>query len=346
MKQSHALPTVSVVMATYNSTRTLHEVLKSIRAQDYPKDRIEICIADGGSQDATREIAKSFGAYVYRVNAKKQNAEYNKAVALSHATHEIIAMIDHDNILPHKGWLRAMVQPFMDRDDVVGVETLRYQYDPNAALLDRYFALFGSGDPVVWYLGKTDRLSYMFDSYNLRGKVLKTSPYTVVRFREDTMPTIGANGFLVRRTQLFEHADIRPGWFFDMDVNIDLVRAGFDTYAFVDEGILHKTGYGSLWYYFKRRILFLSQYHVTNAQEDAKRRRFTMVSPRDMLRLAFSTLAILTLVIPLYESIRGYRKIRDYAWFLHPFMGYGFVFIYAWVIIRHTLRRYAHTHVE
>ncbi len=337
MTRRNNLPTISVVTATRNSMRTIEQCLQSIRSQEYPKEKIEIIVADGGSTDGTIEVAKKYGARIYPVDPSKQNAEYNKSVGVSKASHEVIAMIDHDNVLPHRGWLKRMVRPFMEKSHVVGVETLRYQYEPKGAILDRYFALFGGGDPLVWYLGKTDRLSYMFDSYNLSGTIIQRKPYYIVRFSEKNMPTIGANGFLVRRQILKKYADIVPGRYFDMDVNIDLIRRGFDTFAFVDDGIIHKTGYGSIWYYLKRRALFMNQYHVGRSSEH---RRFHMVSKHNAWRLVFATLAIVTLVLPFIDSIRGWRKVRDNAWFLHPFLALGFVCIYVWVIMRHYISSY------
>lgn len=329
----HSLPSISVITATRNSIRTIEDTLKSIRSQEYPQQRIEIIVADGGSTDGTLDIAKKYRARIYRIDPKQQNAEYNKSVGISHAKSEILAMIDHDNVLPHSQWLKHMVRPFIERPDVVGAETMRYHYDPKGELLDRYFALFGCGDPIVWYLGKSDRLSYLSDAAK--------APYTVIRFSEKTMPTIGANGFLVRRGALLRYAKTKPGMYYDMDVNIDLIRAGFSTYAFVNDGIIHKTGYGNIWSYFKRRMLFMSQYHMGQGN-----RRFHMVSKSNAWRLGFSVLASVSVVIPLYESIRGWRKIRDNAWFLHPLMALGFVSIYAWVIMKHYVSAYAHTLLE
>lgn len=274
-----SLPTISVIIACFNSQRTIEKTLASIATQTYPKKHIEIIIADGGSTDRTRSIAKQYGAKWISIDTQYQNAEYNKAVGISKATGEIIAMIDHDNVLPHPRWFERMVQPFIDDMSIVGVETLRYMYDPEAPLLDRYFALFGSGDPIVWYLGKADRLSYIYDRYCLAGTIVKNEPYTVVQFTEKNMPTIGANGFLVRRAVLMKYAHITPGDYFDMDVNIDLIRSGYDRYAFVNEGIIHNTGYGSVWYYFKRRMLFMNQYHIHNAPASIGR-RFHMIIAR------------------------------------------------------------------
>jgi glycosyltransferase involved in cell wall biosynthesis len=323
------VPTISVVTATKNSIRTIRASLSSIREQEYPQDKIEIIVADGGSTDGTLDVARMYKARIYRIDPKKQNAEYNKSIGVANASNEIIAMIDHDNILPHRRWMKNMVRPFMEQPDVVGVETLRYHYEPKGELLDRYFALFGCGDPIVWYLGKSDRLSYMFE--------MEKKPYSIVTFTEKNMPTIGANGFLVRRGILTTYAQTKPGRYFDMDVNIDLIRNGFDTFAFVHDGIIHKTGYGNIWSYFARRMLFMGEYRVGRTN-----RRFQMVSKANIWRLIWAVVASISIVIPLYDGVRGWRKIHDRAWFLHPLMALGFVLVYSWVIMKHYLSSYAH----
>ncbi|MEK7587766.1 MAG: glycosyltransferase family 2 protein, partial [Patescibacteria group bacterium] len=196
------LPTISVVIATHNSSRTIGRCLQSIRSQRYPQDRIEIIIADGASTDTTRDIVSAYNVNWFAVDPTKQSAEYNKATGISHAKNEILAMIDHDNVLPHPNWFTNMTVPFLEDKRIVGVETLRYHYDPTTSLLDRYFALFGAGDPLVWYLGKADRLSYIYEAYIASGMVKDCEGYYTVRFKPEPMTTIGANGFLVRRAIL------------------------------------------------------------------------------------------------------------------------------------------------
>lgn len=331
-------PTISVVIATHNSSRTIRRCLQSIRIQQYPQERIEIIIADGASTDQTREISSGYNVRWVAVDPSKQSAEYNKATGVSHAKNEILAMIDHDNILPHDLWLQNMVQPFLEQKDVVGVETLRYHYDPTTSLLDRYFALFGAGDPLVWYMGKADRLSYIYDIYNASGPVKDCGGYYTVQFTPKTMTTIGANGFLVRRKTLMENAQTAPGMYFDMDVNMDLIKKGFDTYAFVKDSILHLTGYGNIWNFLRRRVLFLSQYRFgKNAENQKNVRRFGAISGVGVIRLIWAIIVSSTGIIPLYDSIRGSRKIRDHAWFIHPFLCLCFVLIYGWVTIKHII---------
>jgi succinoglycan biosynthesis protein ExoA len=57
-----ALPFVSVVIPVFNEERYIRACLESVLDQDYPQDRYEVIIADGGSTDDTRAIVESFAA--------------------------------------------------------------------------------------------------------------------------------------------------------------------------------------------------------------------------------------------------------------------------------------------
>lgn len=50
-------PTVSVVVPVRNEERYIEACLRSLLAQDYPADRLEILVVDGRSTDRTRELA-------------------------------------------------------------------------------------------------------------------------------------------------------------------------------------------------------------------------------------------------------------------------------------------------
>lgn len=337
-----ALPTVSVLVATYNSGHTIDECLSSVRAQRYPQSKIEIIIGDGGSIDGTIDIARKHKARIERISGSVQNAEYNRAVAAHRAKGDLLLILDHDNILPHPDWLLGMVEPILRHDDVVGVETLRYHYDPGASLLDRYFALFGAGDPLAFYLGKADRMPYLADGYTLSGQALDRGKYYLVTFRPDRIPTIGSNGFLVRRKLLFAQADVRLSRFFHIDVNVDLIRKGFSTYAFVKDTVMHKTSYNSISHFLYRRVLFVEQYHLGGQGLAMKQaRRYSVYEPRDSFRLAYYILISLTFVVPLIDSLRGFLRIRDRAWFLHPILCFSLVFLYSWAVMKHQVYTYA-----
>jgi succinoglycan biosynthesis protein ExoA len=50
------VPFLSIVMPSFNEEAYIETCIRSIFAQDYPRDRIEILVADGMSTDRTREI--------------------------------------------------------------------------------------------------------------------------------------------------------------------------------------------------------------------------------------------------------------------------------------------------
>jgi glycosyltransferase involved in cell wall biosynthesis len=53
-------PFVSFIIPTYNSEKYLPLCLESIKKQDYPQDRYETFVIDGGSTDGTLSIAKKY----------------------------------------------------------------------------------------------------------------------------------------------------------------------------------------------------------------------------------------------------------------------------------------------
>ncbi|HEY8672825.1 MAG TPA: glycosyltransferase family 2 protein [Candidatus Dormibacteraeota bacterium] len=53
------LPFVSVVIPVFNEERYIAACVRSVLEQDYPRDRYEVIVADGGSTDRTRDIVEA-----------------------------------------------------------------------------------------------------------------------------------------------------------------------------------------------------------------------------------------------------------------------------------------------
>jgi len=53
-------PLISIILTTYNSSRTIRKVLKSIIDQNFPLKAVELIIVDGGSRDDTIDVLKDF----------------------------------------------------------------------------------------------------------------------------------------------------------------------------------------------------------------------------------------------------------------------------------------------
>lgn len=330
------LPSLSVIITTLNCDSVISGCLSRIIGQDYPKDLIETLVMDGGSSDRTKDIARGFGARVIEAGYR-DNAESRKYLALKMAHNEILLYIDADNYILESDWLKKMVKPFIEDQEIIATYTLRYAYVRNETLMNRYYALFGVGDPVAFYLKKADRLPWFTDRWTLSGEVIEErETYYKVRFTPESLPTVGCNGFFISKA-ILEKVASSPEDFFHTDVNYDLVKIGYDKYGVVKSTILHKIG-DSFIESLKRRVHYMRIHHC----KLGKRRRYKLFDwqkNRDRLNLLKFILYTLTFLKPLYDALRGYVKVKDRAWLLHPFVCFIFLFAYTYGIVSSPCRK-------
>jgi glycosyltransferase involved in cell wall biosynthesis len=88
-------PLVSVIVPTYNSAKTLHRCLASIRQQTYPT--IEVVLVDGGSNDGTVSVAAPFNARVCICPGMGMAAATNYGIKHSHGRY--VYRVDSDVVL-------------------------------------------------------------------------------------------------------------------------------------------------------------------------------------------------------------------------------------------------------
>jgi len=326
------LPSISVCIATYNSEKTLDKCLKSLRNQNYPQEKIEIILGDGGSTDSTYQIARKYKAKIVRIPPEKQHAEYNRGVAFNKAKGELALIVDHDNFLPDKNWLKRMVGPFLKHKDLVASSTCYYHYNRSFDLMDRYFALFGTSEPLPFFLHKADRMPQYSKKWSLLGEATDLGYYFLVEFEKDPrkFPSIGSNGCLMRRKLVLENAKADPDNHYPIDVLYDVVEKGYNKFAFVKTSIIHLTHSRGLIEFLRRRKKFVEQYHF---QEHSKRRWSVVMRGDEILVLLF-VIYSLTLIGPTLTSLKGFLRIKDPAWFLHPLMCLGTTIIYGYVVLK------------
>jgi len=320
------MKSVSVIMATLNSETTLERCLKSIREQNYDQKKNEIVIADGGSKDKTLAIAEKYKAIVIHENTG--SPESAKSLAFKKSKGEIILVNDSDAIIPDKNWLKKMVSYFSKEKNIVGVYTWRYAHNRNDKPLNRYFSLLGANDPVAWFLGKTDRQSYLDKKYRLFGKARDKGNYFLVKFSKNKIPTLGANGFLIKRKMLAK-AKIDEKHFSHIDVNWDLINLGFNKYVVVKNDIIHASG-ESLTNFLRKRKKYMETLYLQNLQN---RRYLIYERQRDRKKIIAYSLYSLSLIGPLIFSLKGFKKINDPAWFLHPVVCFLIFWIYFFSVI-------------
>ncbi|CUS95957.1 glycosyltransferase [Candidatus Kryptobacter tengchongensis] len=122
---TETLPDVSVVVAARNEEENIERCVRSILELDYPKDKLEIIVANDGSTDRTEEIVRNLQQNNSNLKLLNIKANINNlkgkanalAQAIDKARGEIIFMTDADCAVP-KTWIKGMLKYF---DEETGV---------------------------------------------------------------------------------------------------------------------------------------------------------------------------------------------------------------------------------
>lgn len=102
---------ISVIIPTFNEEENIAQCLVSLTHQTVPRSEYEIIVVDGGSKDATCEIARKYADRVFIQTSRKVGGARNDGVAT--ATGEIVATTDADCILP-TDWIEKIGKDFSD----------------------------------------------------------------------------------------------------------------------------------------------------------------------------------------------------------------------------------------
>jgi GT2 family glycosyltransferase len=118
-------PFISVVICSYNGSRTIQQSLDALQKLEYPK--FEVIVVDDGSQDHTSKIARDFGVQLIRQENSGLSAARNAGWRA--AKGEIVAYLD-DDAAPDPHWLLYLASAFMASTDAgIGGPNISFQDD-------------------------------------------------------------------------------------------------------------------------------------------------------------------------------------------------------------------------
>lgn len=311
-------PKVSIVIPTLNAQRTLALCLKSITRQKY-KGEIETIIADGGSKDTTLSIAKESRVRV--VENKLKTGEAGKAVGAKEARGEILAFIDSDNVLPTQRWIERMVQPFLENKDLIASEPLFFTYRKKDHWLTRYFALLGMGDPLNLFVGNYDKYSFVTNKWTGLDILCEDKGEYLLLKLDREIPTIGANGFFIRKSALREYPV--KDYLFDIDVVRFLAQKTPVKVAKVKVGIVHlfAGNIGTFVRKQRRRVRDYLYFQKSGLRAEPD------VQKLEEGKKKFE-LACVTVLPLLLQMTIGFTRKRDIVWLFHPLACWITLFVY------------------
>jgi glycosyltransferase involved in cell wall biosynthesis len=304
------LPRVSFIMPTLNAEALLDNVLSSITRQTYPRDRYEILLADAHSTDRTREIAKKYHAII--LNDDGKNMEEGKRLALQHATGEYIVFVDADNEITHPDYLALAVRALAAHPRALGVESY-YLPSPRMSSFCAYVThRLHISDPMAWLMSANPQL------VERDGEVERwTLPGNSLSY------PLGANGFVFRRADL---ESVKAGEHFqDTHAALHLMREGRREWLRIRGRGVHHYYVQTLGGFIRKRRR--ATVHFLRVQEEAKT---NWMKEKPPVPLWLAGVYCVTLIGPLWHTVRGLIRDGDAGWLWHVPACLGSVWGDAW----------------
>jgi glycosyltransferase involved in cell wall biosynthesis len=140
---------ISVIIPTFNEEENIAQCLVSLSHQNIPRADYEIIVVDGGSKDATCEIAKKYADQVFTQTSKKVGGARNDGVTAAKGT--IIATTDADCILP-PDWIKNLAEDF--RNPAV-VQVYGPVYPIEEGIGNRFSLMLANTFARIGYYSKT-----------------------------------------------------------------------------------------------------------------------------------------------------------------------------------------------
>lgn len=151
-------PVVTVIVATFNSEKTLPLVFEGLNKQTYPRQKIEILIVDGGSQDNTLKIARKNKSKI--IKNPRTEPVFAKYLGYIKARGKYIIYLDHDEVLENNESIMLKYAIFKKNPLIHAVLGSGYKSPKGYAFINNYINEFG--DPFSFFIYRLSKNADFF----------------------------------------------------------------------------------------------------------------------------------------------------------------------------------------
>tara|TARA_B100000795_G_scaffold258018_1_gene231767 strand:+ start:2581 stop:3345 length:765 start_codon:yes stop_codon:yes gene_type:complete len=115
-KLTKNIPKISIITVSLNSKKTIRQCIESVINLDYPKNKIEHIVIDGGSTDGTVEIIKKYKKHIKYWQSKKDKGLYDAMnIGIKKSEGSIIGILNSDDIF-YKNCLKLVSKYFINNE--------------------------------------------------------------------------------------------------------------------------------------------------------------------------------------------------------------------------------------
>lgn len=298
---------ISIITPTLNNEKSIKKFIKSIRMQNFPKEKLEIIISDGGSTDKTIEYAKKFGARIIKNPYILADPGVN--LGIKNANGKLLMVLACDNIYKDKNAFKKIVKVFKS-NKIVAAFPIHYSSN-NDSIYTKYINTF------------TDPFNHFVYGYCANGRTFNkvyttldsNKLYDLYDYSSNTdKPLIAfAQGFIIRngftRKSNSEFDDVLPV--------IELINKK-NKIAFVHSVKLYHHTVKNLRHFAKKQV-----WATINALQKKKygiAHRMEHLSDSQKFRVKIWPIYSLSFIFPVLNSVFHLAKDREVLWIFHPFL--------------------------
>jgi glycosyltransferase involved in cell wall biosynthesis len=293
---------------TLNSARHLERCLETIVSQDYPRDLIEIIIADAGSTDETLAIAKKYTHLIFENKLKL--GEYGTQLAASKATGDLFVVFAADNGLAGRDWLKKVSALFVKYPELSCAwgRMVASKDDPR---IMHYYELIQS-EPLAQFLNRNLQY-YLKHSVSEEIAGIKYKMFDV----DPKRPLCwGANG-LVYRLERVRDLYLKEGYTGDNELFQYMVEKGANRVAYsADLNIYHHTVSSVREWVGKWKRNYTAIFLKTRCQRRIDWFYYGHFKLKMFFWVIYSLIPIFSVLHSLYLMVRD----RNIYWIYHPLM--------------------------